>query len=365
MPIATISTAKGPARRAGQADGVLTAMLDGHITIAGGPWRAPEKWSRGLSVADSIDPGAPTALTCPVRSLGNERCGALESVEICESGVDPAVALRVVRTRTSGLDKVQFISFGERDADAAHLLLADTPASTIIQDGEAHLLGPRRAGHSNLSDLRPRLYWQADHALDLLTFVVPRQALERWAADAGLRSFAGLHYRPSQRLIDGVVVGFGLALLPFLDRPDTAPRLFVDQVLQTVCAYLARNFATWQQPLPHKGGLAPWQERRAKEMMVAHLDNRLSLEALAIECRLSVSHFTKAFQKTLGQSPHQWLLEQRVEQARTLLMTSCLTLSEIAIACGFSDQSHFSRVFAKRVGASPGAWRRAHSKVHA
>jgi AraC-like DNA-binding protein len=57
-------------------------------------------------------------------------------------------------------------------------------------------------------------------------------------------------------------------------------------------------------------------------------------------------------------SPHQWLLKCRVDLAKDLLSNRKLLLSDIALACGFADQSHFTRVFARMTGASPGAWRR-------
>jgi len=283
------------------------------------------------------------------------------STELCETGISREDAVRVTRERTDGLGNGEFVSFGDFDADAARLFLTDTPASLIIEDGQSQALGPRRALHTNIRNLRPSLHWRADHALDLLSFVIPRAAVERWSEDVGLRTPEGLHRLSDAPTSDEVIAGFGRAILPCLDRPEVAPRLFVDQALHTVCTYLIRTFGGSRQPPEHKGGLAPWQERRAKEMIAANLDNQLSLQALAAECRLSISHFTKAFKKTLGQSPHQWLLERRVEHARTLLMTTHLPLSEVANTCGFSDQSHFSRTFVKHAGWSPGAWRRAHA----
>ncbi|WP_345774973.1 helix-turn-helix transcriptional regulator [Sinorhizobium sp. K101] len=55
---------------------------------------------------------------------------------------------------------------------------------------------------------------------------------------------------------------------------------------------------------------------------------------------------------------YRWLLRERITRARTLLLESDAALSEVAISCGFSDQSHFTRVFSSIVGTTPGAWRR-------
>ena len=80
---------------------------------------------------------------------------------------------------------------------------------------------------------------------------------------------------------------------------------------------------------------------------------------MAREWRFSVSHFSRAFRRTVGVAPHNWLLMHRVEVAKEKLAHSRLSLLEVALACGFADQSHLTRVFTGMVGVSPGAWRRA------
>ena len=107
-----------------------------------------------------------------------------------------------------------------------------------------------------------------------------------------------------------------------------------------------------------RGGLAPWQQRRAKELMSANLNEELPLSRLASECGLSVRLFARAFRASTGMPPHRWLLRRRVERAKELLGTRVLSLADVAMFCGFADQSHFTRVFTAIAGVSPGAWRR-------
>jgi AraC family transcriptional regulator len=73
---------------------------------------------------------------------------------------------------------------------------------------------------------------------------------------------------------------------------------------------------------------------------------------------LSVSHFSRRFRQTVGVAPHKWLLSFRVDLAKNLLRKQEKTLSDVALVCGFADQSHFTRVFTRMTGISPGAWRR-------
>ena len=112
-------------------------------------------------------------------------------------------------------------------------------------------------------------------------------------------------------------------------------------------------------PRPVRGGLAPWQMRRTAQVLNERLASKVTLARLAGECGVSVAHFSRAFKQTTGRTPHRWLVEQRVEHAKRLLVTSALPLAEIAAICGFADQSHFTRVFSQLVGSGPGAWRRA------
>jgi AraC family transcriptional regulator len=108
-----------------------------------------------------------------------------------------------------------------------------------------------------------------------------------------------------------------------------------------------------------KNGLAPWQERRSKEMMRASIGCDVSVAAVAAACRLTPNHFGRCFKRSTGDTPYQYLTRLRLEEAKRLMLTAQRSLAEIALACGFGDQSHFTRTFTRNVGMSPAAWRRA------
>jgi AraC-like DNA-binding protein len=108
-----------------------------------------------------------------------------------------------------------------------------------------------------------------------------------------------------------------------------------------------------------KGGLAPWQLRIAKESLSAELHVPINLADLASACRVSHGHFARAFRVSVGLSPTQWRVEQRLEYCRSRLSTSDDSIASIALAAGFLDQSSFSRVFIRACGMSPTDWRRA------
>lgn len=106
-------------------------------------------------------------------------------------------------------------------------------------------------------------------------------------------------------------------------------------------------------------GLARWQEQRAKAFLTANLQCDVSIAEVAARVQLSRSHFSKAFKRSTGLTPHRWLQQYRIDQACSLLRGD-MAIADIADACGFADQSHLTRVFAKLVGVPPSRWRRLH-----
>jgi transcriptional regulator GlxA family with amidase domain len=103
--------------------------------------------------------------------------------------------------------------------------------------------------------------------------------------------------------------------------------------------------------------LSHWQERTAKELMMAHLDSAIQISAVARECALSRSHFSRAFKNSTGHTPSAWLLLARLTRAKALLAQTDWTISQVGYECGFADQPHFTRTFARELGMPPKKWR--------
>ena len=84
-----------------------------------------------------------------------------------------------------------------------------------------------------------------------------------------------------------------------------------------------------------------------------HLDQELSLEGLAAISQLSAYHFCRAFKRSTGLTPHQYVIRQRVERAKVLLKGGKMGIAEVAVACGFTHQSHLNRHFKRLTGVTP------------
>jgi len=194
----------------------------------------------------------------------------------------------------------------------------------------------------------------------------PFDALVLYVTQAALDEVAYAHRAPRvQQLVwpqggfDSVVHHLGQPLVSALERPLHASKIFLDHVLQALNSHFVCSYGGVRMSAPQfRGGLSSLQMRRATELLEAHLDGDIALQQVAEACELSVSHFSRAFKQTFRRPPYRWLIERRVDRARDLMTNSRLPLADIAIRCGFADQSALNRSFKRIHGVTPGIWRR-------
>jgi AraC family transcriptional regulator len=141
------------------------------------------------------------------------------------------------------------------------------------------------------------------------------------------------------------------------DLQDGSPggRLVGDSLIVALVAHL------WGSGRGRRvaSGLPPVACRRVLAHIEERLHTQVSLAELAEQARISVRHFCRAFRVSMGCSPHQYLLRQRVERAKLLIATREMPLCDIAQAAGFTDQSQLTRTFRKQVGMTPASYRSA------
>jgi AraC family transcriptional regulator len=237
------------------------------------------------------------------------------------------------------------------------LQLRDLPFHELWLRGKPVPVGHYPERGVSILDLVEQPTMSLPNPFDWMQFYVTRATLDEIADEYSARRVSELSW--PHGAIDAVTNHLGLTILPALDRPEQTNRLFLDHAMFALNVHFAQAYGGMRlAPFTVRGGLAPWQERRSKEMISDRLEGDVSLAELATECRLSRSHFARAFKKTTGQSPHVWLLQRRIQKAKHLLIHSETPISEIALASGFADQSHLTKVFSKLVGTTPGAWRR-------
>lgn len=227
------------------------------------------------------------------------------------------------------------------------------------EDGRQIAVSDYHGGDTTIYDLWRDPTFMINAPFHSVHFCLPLAAMNEIADEVGAAHVDDLRYTPGGSVDDSTIRNVGSSLLAAFEHPDRVSRVFVDHVTMAVAAHVAQTYGgmTPRQRAP-RGGLAPRTERRAKEIIEANLDGSVGLREIAEECGLSVSHFTRAFRQSTGLTPHVWLLQRRVQVAKDLLRGDRLSLPDIALACGFADQSHFTRVFTRHVSMSPGVWRR-------
>jgi AraC family transcriptional regulator len=135
-------------------------------------------------------------------------------------------------------------------------------------------------------------------------------------------------------------------------------RLVTEHLGVLIAVHLYRNYsdAKWQPRLV-KGGLGSARLRQVIDYIEAHLADDLSLAMLASIAGLSLHHFGETFRQSMGVPPHRFVLSRRIERAKILLLSTDMTITQIAFAVGYSSQSHFATKFRQAAGATPQRFR--------
>lgn len=130
-------------------------------------------------------------------------------------------------------------------------------------------------------------------------------------------------------------------------------------MVKMLCAQIIES-ASSSMGLPRcrSTGLADWQRATLETALAEGNKDDISLEAFATRCGLSVCQFSRLFRATYGLPFHQHIVERKILRACSLLLLTQDSISQIALDCGFSDQSSFTRRFSAKIGKSPASWRR-------
>jgi AraC family transcriptional regulator len=246
------------------------------------------------------------------------------------------------------------------DAYMICLVLRDLPNNSYWEEGRELGRYTLRRGQTAISDLRCAPAGLITQPIHTMLFYLPRSAITGLADQINVDRVDELQFQPGVGMLDETIMHLGLSLLPALATPNRVSRLYTDHMTLAFAAHVAQTYCGMPRlPKLVKGGLVPWQEKLSKEMIKSDLAGSISLQDVAAACSLSTSHFSRAFRKSTGSSPHAWLVQARVDSAKTMLRAGNASLSVIAQACGFADRGHFARAFTRWVGVSPGNWRKA------
>jgi AraC family transcriptional regulator len=171
-------------------------------------------------------------------------------------------------------------------------------------------------------------------------------------------AYGEVELRPSRKFADPRLSAMVAAVHAEMVAGFPSGRLFLDSVEQAMAVTLVNGHAVRHRPVQiHRGGLGSARLRRIKELVHAKMEDDLSLDEMAQSVGLSTAHFARMFRKSTGETPHQFVLRQRLERAKAMLRAPDARVLDVAVACGFKTQQHFAQVFRDVWGVSPTEYR--------
>ena len=171
-------------------------------------------------------------------------------------------------------------------------------------------------------------------------------------------AYGEVELRPSRKFANPRLSALVAAVHAEMVAGFSSGRLFLDSVEQAVAVALVKDHAVRHRPVQiYRGGLGSARLRRIKELVDAKLEFDLSLDEMAQAVGLSTAHFARMFRKSTGETPHQFVLRQRLERAKAMLRAPDSRVLDVAVACGFKTQQHFAQAFRDVWGVSPTEYR--------
>jgi AraC family transcriptional regulator len=150
----------------------------------------------------------------------------------------------------------------------------------------------------------------------------------------------------------------GLALEAELKEGNPNGRYFWESLTNAIAVRVLKQYSAFEPKIQHYScGLSPHQLRHTIDYINDNLSTHLSLNVLAAMLGMSPYYFERLFKQSVGQTPHQYILQCRIERAKQLLRTTQLPIMEIAFQVGCKNHSHFSKLFRKLTGISPRTYR--------
>lgn len=196
--------------------------------------------------------------------------------------------------------------------------------------------------------------WSSE--LDTLGMFLNAGFVSQTAADNGFSP--NVEFVEVFKTQDALLQNIGLALLETSAKGDPLGNLFAESLIQSLTLHVLTNYTSSSTvPAISSGGLAGYRLNRVIEFIDANLENEIALADLAAVAGLSSFHFSRAFRRSTGKTPQQFVMHQRLERAKVLLARPELPIVEVSLRSGFKNQSHFTSWFRKYTNFTPKLWR--------
>ena len=206
--------------------------------------------------------------------------------------------------------------------------------------------------------------WQLCGAPDIQLIYLRRSMVDRMAEEHFGCDSSRVDLLPKLGFSDGLLEQLALALLATArnDAVNPSDGIYADHLVRMITMHLLRYHSTRATSAPANDVAAHLNSARmmhVRDLIESALGEDLALERLAAEAGVAVHTFAEAFTKAFGTPPYRYVIQRRVERAKTMLRHTDLPIARIAYETGFASQSHLATTFKRNVGQTPGAYRRA------
>lgn len=238
------------------------------------------------------------------------------------------------------------------------LSLAPRPVRLLQIKGGRTYVGLHAKGDVSVTPAKTPYFARWDSDDNCLQIRIASRFIQSVARETIATDSERLKLRLEFQTRDPQIEAIGMMLLAELKQENVGGRLYIESLANVLAVHLLRQYAAPKsQFIVYGNGLSERQILQVVEYIHAHLDRDIKLADLAALLGIGQSHLSHQFKQSLGMTPHQYLLGQRVERAKQLLKQGDRSITDIAVLCGFSSHSHLGQQFRHLTGMTPKAYR--------
>ncbi|MBD2104299.1 AraC family transcriptional regulator [Leptolyngbya sp. FACHB-261] len=284
-----------------------------------------------------------------------------------QTSIDHKPKLPIVSSQTLGWEPILVEEFQEppggvelqSEADPTIVLSLTAKPNRLHQVlGDRRYTGLYRKGDIAITPAGLPSAYKSEGDDHYLFIQIPSSFLQQVAREAINIQQNQLELVPEFRVRHPQIEQILMLLRLELHQGGRIGRLYIESLANALVVQLLRNYSTAQPRVAaYEGGLGDRKLLQVTDYINDSLDQDISLADLAQLSGMSQSHFSQLFRQSMGISPHQYLLQQRIERAKQLLKQTDQSVADIALACGFNSHSHLSKQFRQFTGITPKAYR--------
>ncbi|MEL6930548.1 MAG: AraC family transcriptional regulator [Cyanobacteria bacterium J06600_6] len=284
------------------------------------------------------------------------------SNDLSTVGSQPSESALVLKTETIEIEQLQFPP-GEGDfhSEVAHMLFVNQTSRPMpylqTQDGKTYT-GLYRHGDMLLTPANTPLFVRWEGNENCLQIQLPEAFLKRVVEETLGKNGDRLTLVPTFHSRNQQLEAIATLLMAEMQQPQPSGSLYLDSLANVLAVQLLRSYGTNSAQIPsYEGGLPIYQLNKVLDYIDAELAEGIKLADLASLLNMSPFHFARMFKQSMEITPHQYVIQQRVERAKQLLKNSDRAIIDIALECGFNSHSSLSKQFRKVMGITPKTFR--------